>query len=94
MLLLQLHLVHWNTKYGDFGTAAQQPDGLAVVGVFLKVGDANPALQKVLDVLDSIKTKVQFNFFDTCIGYLSSIPNLFFKILLLKLSSLGLMGGA
>ena len=37
MLLLQLHLVHWNTKYGDFGTAAQQPDGLAVVGVFLKV---------------------------------------------------------
>uniref|UniRef100_A0A4W2CAS3 Carbonic anhydrase n=1 Tax=Bos indicus x Bos taurus TaxID=30522 RepID=A0A4W2CAS3_BOBOX len=32
----ELHLVHWNTKYGDFGTAAQQPDGLAVVGVFLK----------------------------------------------------------
>ncbi|ELR49900.1 Carbonic anhydrase 2, partial [Bos mutus] len=53
----ELHLVHWNTKYGDFGTAAQQPDGLAVVGVFLKVGDANPALQKVLDALDSIKTK-------------------------------------
>nr|4CNV_A Chain A, CARBONIC ANHYDRASE 2 [Bos taurus] len=53
----ELHLVHWNTKYGDFGTAAQQPDGLAVVGVFLKVGDANPALQKVLDALDSIKTE-------------------------------------
>ena len=35
--VLWLHLVHWNTKYGDFGTAAQQPDGLAVVGVFLKV---------------------------------------------------------
>lgn len=55
----ELHLVHWNTKYGDFGTAAQQPDGLAVVGVFLKVGDANPALQKVLDALDSIKTKAK-----------------------------------
>lgn len=33
----QLHLVHWNTKYKDFGTAVKQPDGLAVLGVFLKV---------------------------------------------------------
>lgn len=33
----QLHLVHWNTKYPSFGDAATKPDGLAVVGVFLKV---------------------------------------------------------
>uniref|UniRef100_A0ABI7XZ38 Carbonic anhydrase n=1 Tax=Felis catus TaxID=9685 RepID=A0ABI7XZ38_FELCA len=32
----ELHLVHWNTKYGDFGKAVQQPDGLAVLGIFLK----------------------------------------------------------
>lgn len=36
-MLLQLHLVHWNTKYANFGEAASKPDGLAVVGVFLKV---------------------------------------------------------
>lgn len=30
--------MHWNTKYASFGEAASQPDGLAVVGVFLKVG--------------------------------------------------------
>ncbi|KAF3822589.1 hypothetical protein GH733_007963, partial [Mirounga leonina] len=53
----ELHLVHWNTKYGDFGKAVQQPDGLAVLGIFLKIGDARPGLQKVLDALDSIKTK-------------------------------------
>ncbi|XP_032277768.1 carbonic anhydrase 2 [Halichoerus grypus] len=53
----ELHLVHWNTKYGDFGKAVQQPDGLAVLGIFLKIGDAKPGLQKVLDALDSIKTK-------------------------------------
>uniref|UniRef100_A0A2R9ATI3 Carbonic anhydrase n=2 Tax=Pan TaxID=9596 RepID=A0A2R9ATI3_PANPA len=53
----ELHLVHWNTKYGDFGKAVQQPDGLAVLGIFLKVGSAKPGLQKVVDVLDSIKTK-------------------------------------
>lgn len=40
---LQLHLVHWNTKYEDFGKAVQQPDGLAVLGVFLKVSGRPPA---------------------------------------------------
>ena len=36
--LLQLHLVHWNTsKYNTFAEAAKAPDGLAVLGVFLKV---------------------------------------------------------
>uniref|UniRef100_A0A8C5AI36 carbonic anhydrase n=1 Tax=Gadus morhua TaxID=8049 RepID=A0A8C5AI36_GADMO len=33
----QLHLVHWNTKYPSFGEAASKSDGLAVVGVFLKL---------------------------------------------------------
>lgn len=55
----ELHLVHWNTKYGDFGKAVQHPDGLAVLGVFLKIGDAKPGLQKVVSVLDSIKYKGQ-----------------------------------
>ncbi|XP_053299131.1 carbonic anhydrase isoform X2 [Pleuronectes platessa] len=65
---LMLHLVHWNTKYPSFGEAASQPDGLAVVGVFLKIGAANPRLQKVLDALDVIKTKgkqTTFANFDT-----------------------------
>uniref|UniRef100_A0A4W5LYJ2 Carbonic anhydrase n=1 Tax=Hucho hucho TaxID=62062 RepID=A0A4W5LYJ2_9TELE len=53
----ELHLVHWNTKYLSFGEAASQPDGLAVVGVFLKIGAANPRLQKVLDALEAIKSK-------------------------------------
>lgn len=53
----ELHLVHWNTTYGDFGKAVKQPDGLAVLGVFLKIGDAKPGLQKVIDALGSIKTK-------------------------------------
>ncbi|XP_036906111.1 carbonic anhydrase 2 isoform X1 [Sturnira hondurensis] len=53
----ELHLVHWNTKYEDFRKAVKQPDGLAVLGVFLKIGDAKPNLQKVIDALGSIKTK-------------------------------------
>ena len=35
----ELHLVHWNkTKYPTFNEAAKHSDGLAVLGVFLKVG--------------------------------------------------------
>ena len=36
-LPFQLHLVHYNTKYGDFKTAVDKQDGLAVIGVFLQV---------------------------------------------------------
>ncbi|CAL8313411.1 unnamed protein product [Merluccius merluccius] len=53
----ELHLVHWNTKYPSFGDAASKPDGLGVVGVFLKIGAENAQLQKVLDAFDAIKTK-------------------------------------
>lgn len=53
----ELHLVHWNTKYSSFGEAVKHCDGLAVVGVFLKVGDAKPQLQKVIDALTLIPTK-------------------------------------
>ncbi|KAM9775024.1 carbonic anhydrase 1-like [Syngnathus typhle] len=53
----ELHLVHWNTKYGNFGEAASKPDGLAVVGVFLQIGDENASLQKVLHAFGAIKTK-------------------------------------
>ncbi|GAA6097102.1 carbonic anhydrase [Tachysurus ichikawai] len=64
----ELHLVHWNTKYANFGEALNKSDGLAVIGVFLKIGSANPRLQKVLDVFDAIKAKGQqttFANFDT-----------------------------
>lgn len=36
-LTLQLHFVHWNTKYGSFGEALKHGDGLAVLGVFVEV---------------------------------------------------------
>lgn len=34
---LQLHVVHYNTKYENFKVALGYPDGLAVLGVFLEV---------------------------------------------------------
>uniref|UniRef100_A0A3P8X7V4 Carbonic anhydrase n=1 Tax=Esox lucius TaxID=8010 RepID=A0A3P8X7V4_ESOLU len=52
----ELHLVHWNNKYTSFDEATNHPDGLAVVGVFLQIGAANPKLQTVLDSLAAIQT--------------------------------------
>lgn len=40
----ELHLVHYNAdKYADFGAAVTQPDGLAVLGVFLQIGPEDHA---------------------------------------------------
>lgn len=52
IFMLQLHLVHWNTsKYNTFAEAAKASDGLAVLGVFLKV--SNSSLYYFLDILFS-----------------------------------------
>lgn len=41
----QLHLVHWNSdKYSLFEEAVSGDNGLAVIGVFLKVPLAEPTL--------------------------------------------------
>ncbi|XP_040343409.1 carbonic anhydrase 13 isoform X2 [Herpailurus yagouaroundi] len=54
----ELHVVHWNSdKYPSFVEAAHEPDGLAVLGVFLQIGEHNSQLQKITDILDSIKEK-------------------------------------
>ena len=37
MFAAELHLVHFNTKYGDLNSAVDKEDGLAVLGVLIKV---------------------------------------------------------
>ncbi|XP_037069435.1 carbonic anhydrase-like [Pollicipes pollicipes] len=51
----ELHLVHYNKKYGSFAAAADKDDGLAVIGIFLKVGKENKELLKVTNTLKNIK---------------------------------------
>lgn len=54
----ELHLVHWNSaKYSSAAEAISKADGLAIVGVLMKLGQANPNIQKVIDALNSVKTK-------------------------------------
>nr|XP_007999197.2 carbonic anhydrase 3 [Chlorocebus sabaeus] len=53
----ELHLVHWNPKYNTFKEALKQRDGIAVIGIFLKIGREKGEFQIFLDALDKIKTK-------------------------------------
>ncbi|XP_077349090.1 carbonic anhydrase 13-like isoform X3 [Lithobates pipiens] len=55
----ELHLVHWNSeKYSSFADAANKPDGLGVVAVFLKIGEHNRNLKRITDAFDDINTKL------------------------------------
>ncbi|XP_065145657.1 carbonic anhydrase 7 isoform X1 [Paramisgurnus dabryanus] len=54
----ELHLVHWNAvKYKTFGEAAQAPDGLAVLGIFLDIGAEHNGLHQITDAMYMIKFK-------------------------------------
>jgi hypothetical protein len=33
----ELHIVHFNAKYGSFNDAVAHPDGLAVLGIMMEV---------------------------------------------------------
>jgi len=53
----EFHIVHFNTKYGTAGEALDKPDGLAVLGVFIKEGKEHPEFAKLMDALGKIKKK-------------------------------------
>ena len=52
-------MVHWDSeRFKDFNAAANGDRGLAVLGVFLEVGDsAHPEIQKIVDALVTIPNK-------------------------------------
>lgn len=54
----ELHLVHWNsTKYENYKKATTGENGLAVIGVFLKLGAHHEALQRLVDILPEVRHK-------------------------------------
>ncbi|XP_072013313.1 carbonic anhydrase 2-like [Amphiura filiformis] len=65
----ELHLVHWNTSlYASFADAVRNPNGIAVLGVFLKTGREHPAwaelephFKEIRYMGDSVKLRKGFN---------------------------------
>jgi len=53
----EIHLVHWNTKYPDVGTAVQNADGLAVIGFFYEVSATdNLRLTEMIEAIQTLST--------------------------------------
>ncbi|XP_068093692.1 carbonic anhydrase 3-like isoform X1 [Hyperolius riggenbachi] len=53
----EIHFLHWNSKYDNITEAKKNPDGVAIVAVFLKIGKARPHLKSIVEALDCIKAK-------------------------------------
>jgi len=53
----ELHLVHWNKKYETPNIAAGKPDGLAVLGLLIEVGEKHEEFDKVVKGLEKIPCK-------------------------------------
>ena len=52
---MEVQLFHWNTKYSDYITASQNPDGLSAVSFFYEVSSTdNPVIAGQLDVLANL----------------------------------------
>ncbi|KAK4026008.1 hypothetical protein OUZ56_015037 [Daphnia magna] len=52
----ELHLVHYNTKYGSFANATNYDDGLAVLGILITVGKSSrSAFRTVVDQLSKVE---------------------------------------
>ncbi|QDJ95032.1 carbonic anhydrase [Hypsugopox virus] len=44
----EIHIVHWNSsKYSNFNEAYNSPDGIAIIAIFLELGNYNVALQQI-----------------------------------------------
>lgn len=52
---MEMHIVHFNQKYGNIDDALDKEDGLAVLGFFFKVGTFNDHFQEVIDHFGQIK---------------------------------------
>jgi len=53
---IELHVIHWNTKYNNFTEALGYSDGLAVLGFFYEISTAdNTQLDPITEKLEEVK---------------------------------------
>lgn len=54
---MEMHIVHFNQKYGDIKHAMDKSDGLAVLAFFFEIGRFNRHFEHIIKNFDSIKYK-------------------------------------
>lgn len=52
---MEMHIVHYNQKYGNLSNAMDKEDGLAVLGFFFEVGRFNDHFEDIIGHFDQIK---------------------------------------
>merc|ERR1712062_769685 len=70
----ELHIVHYNTKYGTPENAADKPDGLAVLGIFIEEGKEHPEFAKMMPALTKALRKGQTVKIDATIDPAKFLP--------------------
>ncbi|KAK3522038.1 hypothetical protein QTP70_022461 [Hemibagrus guttatus] len=54
----EIHVVHYNSRYGSIKEAASKPDGLAVLGAFIGIGlHENDNYEKILSVIKDVSSE-------------------------------------
>ncbi|KAH3885053.1 hypothetical protein DPMN_009041 [Dreissena polymorpha] len=56
---MEMHIVHYNKKYGNFSSSVGKLDGLAVLGFFFEIGRFNEHFQEIIDHFGEIQFKTQ-----------------------------------
>lgn len=51
----EIHLVHYNAKYGSVAEAVSQPDGLAVLGFFLEEYTESYKVNRFIDLVNKVR---------------------------------------
>ncbi|XP_056308360.1 carbonic anhydrase 12 isoform X2 [Danio aesculapii] len=56
----EMHVVHFNSdKYPNVSMAVDKHDGLAVLGVFIEIGESNPTFDRLLRFISGVKYRDQ-----------------------------------
>ena len=80
---LELHLVHYNSKYSDISEAVGHADGLAVVGVLHHLSaEDSPSLQPLIESAKKVKRAKEVTGLEqgiTMDSLLPSQPSLFYR---------------
>ncbi|XP_052819767.1 carbonic anhydrase 2-like [Mya arenaria] len=56
---MEMHIVHYNRKYGNFTAALKPEDGLAVLGFFFEIGRYNKHFNEIISHFNDIKYRDQ-----------------------------------
>jgi len=71
----EIHIVHYNTKYSSAGEAFDKEDGLAVLGLLVKVGEKeHPELQKICEKLPEVENPFDKTQLETTVDVAALLP--------------------